>query len=45
MTTTEISSAAASGAPVKPELILAPVAQPGGGETVEYGFALDPVRS
>ncbi|OBC08397.1 catechol 1,2-dioxygenase [Mycobacterium sp. 852013-50091_SCH5140682] len=28
---------------VKPELMLAPVAQPDGSETVQYGFVLDPV--
>jgi catechol 1,2-dioxygenase len=30
---------------VKPELILDPVAQPGGGETIEYSFVLDPVEA
>lgn len=30
---------------VKPELMLAPVAQPDGSFTVEYGFILDPVHS
>jgi catechol 1,2-dioxygenase len=29
---------------VKPELMLAPVAQADGSVAVEYGFALDPVR-
>ncbi|ART71476.1 catechol 1,2-dioxygenase [Mycobacterium dioxanotrophicus] len=30
---------------VKPELMLAPVAQPDGSENVQYGFVLDPVRA